>query len=168
MFVSLLTLSWYHKVSLWSENVFFFLINWLCMNQAEGIKSGDFRLGCMQATRTENNFVHKSRHANDRTRHIGRVQPCPQTHPISWRPAHEQGCGMSVCLYKLRLQTGMKQVHPNWECLTRKRLNQLVNHRVLPSPLLGPYSTTSTDTSPPLPPPPPPCEISCKESICGV
>lgn len=59
---------------------------------------------------------------------------------------------MSVCSYRHRLQTGMKQVHPNWECLTRKHLNQLVNQRVLPSPLmLGPYSPTITDTSPLLP-----------------
>lgn len=32
------------------------------------------------------------------------------------------------------LQAAMEQVHPNWECLTRKCLNQLVNKRVHPSP----------------------------------
>lgn len=62
------------------------------------------------------------------------VQIFPQTHPISWRSAHERGYGVPVCSYKHTLQTAMEQVHPNWECLTRKRLNQLVNKRVHPSP----------------------------------
>lgn len=62
------------------------------------------------------------------------VQIFPQTHPISWRSAHERDYGVPVCSYKHTLQTAMEQVHPNWECLTRKRLNQLVNKQVHPSP----------------------------------
>lgn len=58
----------------------------------------------------------------------------PQTHLISWGSAHERGCGVPVSSYKHTLQTVMKQVHPNWECLTRKHLNQLLNKRVHPLP----------------------------------
>lgn len=51
------------------------------------------------------------------------------------------------------LQTAVKWVHPNWECLTRKHLNQLLNKRVHPFPSLpsslGPHSTTTANTSPP-------------------
>ena len=38
------------------------------------------------------------------------------------------------CSYKHTLQTEMERVHPNWECLTRKRLKQLVIQRVHPFP----------------------------------
>lgn len=60
----------------------------------------------------------------------------PPTHPISLGSAHEQGCGALVCFYKHTLQTAVKWVHPNWECLTRKHLNQLLNKRVHPFPPL--------------------------------
>lgn len=58
------------------------------------------------------------------------------THPISWGSAHGRGCGVPVCSYKHTQQTAEKQVHPNWACLTRKRLNQLLNKRVHPFPPL--------------------------------
>lgn len=63
------------------------------------------------------------------------VQTLPPTHLISLGSAHEQGCGVLVCSYKRTLQT-IKWVHPNWECLTRKHLNQLLSKRVHRSPPL--------------------------------
>lgn len=60
----------------------------------------------------------------------------PKTHPISLRSAHERGCWVPICSYKGTLQTAVKWVHPNWECLTLKHLNQLLNKRVHPFPPL--------------------------------
>lgn len=91
------------------------------------------------------------------------LQIFPQTHPISWGSAHELGCGVPVCSYKHTLQTAVKRVHPKWECLTRKRLNQLLNKRVHPFPPLITWTilyhhNQHLSSSPP-------CEISWKKSI---
>lgn len=112
---------------------------------------------------TANPLHTKNIHANNTLLMWSRVQIFPQTHPISWGSAHEQGCGVPVCSYKHTLQTVMKRVHPNWECLTRKCLNQLVNKRVHPFPPLTTrtilYHHNQHLSSSPL------CEISWKKSI---
>lgn len=132
-------------------------------------KGGDFKLGSMHPHTHKHSpslcqpLTHETYTQTSTLLMWSWVQIFPQTHPISWGSAHERGCGVPVDSYKHTLQTVMKRVHPNWECLTRKCLNQLVNKRVHPFPPLTTWTIlyhhnqhlSST----------PPCKISWKKSI---